>query len=174
MLPVPTVSYLASFTGRDEASFSAFADQALIQSTLLFSTLTKLSEYPTNEDQELLAINAILEMADRIYLEQPYATTKASPFQSETIASYSYSKGSAAAKAREGLRTGLLFWDLAMDELSVADSSAVSTGSVAAFETDLYIDADSNRVVLTPAQVGAAEITWMGADNIELTPRRLG
>ncbi len=175
MLPVPTVSYLASFTGRDEASFGAFADQALIQSTLLFSTLTKLSDYPDDEDKELLAINAILEMADRIYLEQPYATTKASPFQSETIASYSYSKGSVVARAKEGLRTGLLFWDLAMDELSAADRSLVGYGSVTAFEGDLYVDTDDNRIVLTPAQVAASEITWLGGDNIELNPRpRLG
>ncbi len=170
MLPVPTVSYLATFTGRDEASFTTFADQALIQSTLLFSTVTKLQDYPADEDQELLAINAILEMADRLYLDQPHASVKASPFQSETIASYSYSKTSAASKAREGVHTGLFWWDLAVDELTRAERSLVASGSVAAFEDGVADNSDGTRFVLTP--VDTATVAWLGMDdNVELRPR---
>ncbi len=174
MLPVPTLSYLAQFTGRAEDSFSAFADQALIQATLLFSIVTKREEYPDSEDQEALAINAILEMADRIYLEQPYATYKASPFQSETIASYTYSKGSTVGKARDGQPTGLFWWDLAIDELSLASRSVMSSGSVAAFEDAVVANADGVRFVLSTSDL--AEVTWLGTDdNLELNPRpRLG
>jgi hypothetical protein len=174
MLPVPTVSYLAQFTGRDEGSFTAFADQALIQATLLFSIVTRREEYPADEDQEALAINAVLEMADRIYLEQPFATYKASPFQSETIASYTYSKGSYVTRAKDGQPTGLFWWDLAVDELSLASSSLMSHASVYAFEDAVSAGTDGDRFILTPGDV--ADVTWLGVDdNVELRPRpRLG
>lgn len=169
MLPVPTQENLAAFTGRDEDSLGAFADQALVQATLLFSILTRLEDYPDEEDKELLAINAILEMADRILLEQPYAQTIASPFQSETIASYTYSKSSTLAKARSGQGTGLLWWDLALDELSQASSSLVASGSVAALEDAVSQDGDGNRLILTPADTN---LMWLGQDdNVELNPR---
>jgi len=146
MLPVPTVSYLAQFTGRDEGSFTAFADQALIQATLLFSIVTRREEYPADEDQEALAINAVLEMADRIYI----------------------------TRAKDGQPTGLFWWDLAVDELSLASSSLMSHASVYAFEDAVSAGTDGDRFILTPGDV--ADVTWLGVDdNVELRPRpRLG
>ncbi len=174
MLPVPTIAYLAQFTGRPEESFGIYADQALVQATLLFSLATDLEDYPDREDHQTLAINAILEMADRIYLEQPYQTAKASPYQSESIGSYSYAKGSTAARAKEGQPTGLMWWDLAIDELALADRSIVASSSVSVFERDaISTDADDNRLVVSPGELAAADPT--GYVNAELNPRpRLG
>lgn len=172
MLPVPTVDYLAQFTGRPVSSFTPFADTALVQATLLFSTITQRTEYPTDEDGEQLAINAILEMAERLILEKPYAEQKARPFSSETIGSYSYSK--TAQSAKNGENTGLLWWDLAIDHLSLAGSSIVASGAVGAFEReDVATDSDGDRTILGPATfVDIPRYAWV---NAEMNPRpRLG
>ncbi len=178
MLTAPSTADLAEFTGRDEDSFSAFAAQALAQATLLFSVVTKRSEYPDDADAAQLARYAILEMADRILLEQPYAAARATPYQSETIGSYSYAKGSAAAKARDGERTGLLWWDLAIDELSLAERSIVASGSVnGGVERQSVYSVDlgdgEQRYLLGPAETDPDDS--YAFVNAELNPRpRLG
>lgn len=153
-LTAPTVSELATFTGRAESTFTTFASQALAQAALLFTIVTKLDAYPDEDDYEQLARNAILEMADRIYLEQPHATTYASPFASETIGSYSYTKTSIVQRAREGLDTGLFWWELAVDELAQIDRSLVTSGSVSGLDRDLYVNADTgDKVVISPGEL---------------------
>jgi len=101
MLPVPTVAQLAGFTGRPESGYTSFADQALAQAALLFTIVTQRPTLPDDPDTVTLVRNAILEMADRIYLEQPYAAARVSPYQSETIGSYSYAKSSTVVRARD-------------------------------------------------------------------------
>lgn len=162
MLPVPTISYLALFTGRAEDTFSTYADQALIQATLLFSTITKREDFPDDDDQQSLAVNAILEMADRIYLEQPYATVRASPYNSESIGSYSYSKGTTAYKAKNHEPTGLFWWELAVEELSLVDRSLVTSGAVTVFDNDsMYTDdITSRKTVLGPADMCMPDIPY--------------
>ena len=157
MLPVPTLEYLSNFSGRAVESYPAFAEQALAQATLLFSTVTRLQEFPADEDKAQLAINAILEMADRMVLEQPHKQTLASPFQSESIGSYSYAKSSTAIKAHTGQQTGLFWWDLAVDELTAEGSSVVSSGSVGGFEDDLGIDATTGRYGIAGPADGLAD-----------------
>lgn len=152
MLPVPTIAELALFTGREESTFSAFATEALKQATLLFSVATKLTAAPADPDEALLAQYAILELADRIILEQPNAVILAGPFQSETIAGYSYSKGSTVAKVQKGRTTGLFWWDLAIDELRVAGASDVGYGSVHATIDGLAQDEDGVVFVKDPAE----------------------
>jgi hypothetical protein len=147
MLTAPTIVELADFLGRTESSFAPRVTAALSQAALLFSLRTELSEYPTSDDQAQLARNAIMEMADRIYWDMAYAEAKAKPFTSETIGSYSYSKGSAAAKAQVGLKTGLLWWDLAI-ELLTADESTVEHGSIQTVQPDLYRATDSGDTYL--------------------------
>lgn len=133
MLAVPSLVDLADFTGRPAAVLGDFAPQALAQATLLFTVVTKLSDYPADPDGKLLATYAILEMADRLLLEQPYASIKAGPFQTETIGSYSYSRSTVTAtKVQTGVKSGLFWWDLAVDELSVAGASLVSSFSIQA------------------------------------------
>lgn len=171
MLPVPTVTYLAQFTGNDESSFTAFADQALTQATLLFSIVTHREDYPDDADQTQLAINAILEVAYRIYLEQPYSEVKASPFSSESIGSYSYSKSTVVQKARTGELTGLFWWDLAIDELTLADRSIVTSGAVTVFDNDsMYVDTSNQRkTVLGPADMNTPDVPF--DVNAETYPR---
>lgn len=173
MLPVPTVAALAAFTGRGENTFGPFAGQALAQATLLFSINTTLTDLPGAADQAQLATNAILEMADRLYLEQPYAVDKARPFVSESTLDYSYSKGSVAAKARDGQPTGLLWWDLAVQELTTAGRLITASGSIIADTGGVYAADDGTLAVLRPDQL---DPTGFGHDvNAELNPRpRLG
>lgn len=152
MLPVPTIADLAAFTGRAEGSFSAFAPEALTQATLLFSVVTKLTEYPEDADSRKLAEYAILEMADRLLLEQPNAQILASPYQSETIGGYSYSKSSTAIKARTGQVTGLFWWDLAVDELRVVGTSDVASGSIRVTLDELARDEDGRYRLVGPTE----------------------
>lgn len=153
MLLPPTVDELAAFAGRPVTSFSEFASMALAQSTLMFATLTKLTAYPADPDQVTLASYAIMEMADRILLEQPYAQVKSSPFQSETIGSYTYSKSAPSVKtALQGSRTGLFWWDVAIDELSVPGSSVLAHGSIGVCVDGLYVRGDGQVVVLDEVQ----------------------
>lgn len=150
MLPAPSTTELSAFTGRAVDTYGTFVDQALAQATLLFGLRTGLTEMPADADLLQLAKNAILQMADSIYLEQPNAATVASPFQSETIGSYTYSKGSAAGKAKDGTETGLFWWDLALDMLATAD---VLTGGAVIYTdlVDVRTDTDGNAVLVTPA-----------------------
>jgi hypothetical protein len=153
MLPAPTTAELATFTGRDEASFTAFAAQALAQATLLFRLRTKLTDYPADPDLEQLARMAILEMAYKLYLEQPHSEVLASPFSSETIGSYSYSKSATFLNARQGKDTGLLWWELAMDELAQADAVIAQHGSVKIAD-DLFINLDTDETwILGPREL---------------------
>lgn len=155
-VPAPDIAALAAFSGRDADAFGPFANAALEQAALLFSVATHRTTLPDDPDQAKLATYAILEMADRIYLEQPYAATAATPFQSETIGSYSYAKGSQAAKAASGQKLGLLWWDLALDELALADASMVASGSIFAFEGAVVDDGEGNRAITSPAEDEAA------------------
>lgn len=131
MLPVPTQTDLETFTGRPAASFGPFADQALAQATLMLTIVTKLEALPDDPDLAQLANNAIMELADRVLLEQPFQAIKAGPFQTETIGSYSYSRVTpTVSKVQQGIKTGLLWWDLAIDELSVAGTTLLSHGGI--------------------------------------------
>jgi len=165
MLPVPTISELATFTGRGNDAYGTFANQALAQATLLFTVVTRLTEMPQDPDLALLAKYAILQMADRVYLEQPNAATAASPYQSETIGSYTYSKGSVVAKAKEGVDTGLFWWDLALDQLTVASEATTGSGSIDVGLTHVVQTADGNLVVLTPA-----DYTYAPAVGYDINP----
>lgn len=156
LLPVPTVAELAEFTGRPEPSFPAFAPEALEQADLMFSIVTKLAEYPAEPDLMQLAKNAIMELADRMILEQPYYATLAGPFQSETIGSYSYSKASASAKTAMQGKTGLFWWDLAVDELTVAGTSGHAHGAIAIYNDGLQLLSDGTFKVKEAAEYAGA------------------
>jgi hypothetical protein len=117
MLPVPTVQDLADFSGRPAATYTSFATTALAQATLMFSVATGLEDWPEDPDLKQVALYAVLEMADKLILEQPYQLLKAAPFQTETIGSYSYGRSnSTTSKTGQGdLGTGLFWWDTALD-----------------------------------------------------------
>lgn len=133
-LAPPTVAELAAFTGRASNSFGQFADQALAQATLLFYIATDLDAYPSDVSLTMLVKNGILDMADKIYLSQPYQEASASPFQSETIGSYSYTK--AVASVKKGDSTGIMWFDLAVNKLKASGSGIAAHGSIQGMEYD--------------------------------------
>ena len=133
-LAPPTVAELATFTGRASNTFSAFAPEALTQAALLFYFATGLEDYPEDFQLASLAKYGILDMADKIYLSQPYKQTTNSPFQSETIGSYSYSKMSQATK--KGDATGVMWFDLAVNKLRAGGTGIGASGSIEGMEWD--------------------------------------
>lgn len=114
---------LANLTGRPIVSFpQAFVETSAIpQATLLFKMGTCLAALDDlTDDQKLMVDFAIVFMADAIHLTAPYQATKYSPFNSESIGSYSYSKAASAVSL--GKVTGVDWFDRAIQELSVCDA----------------------------------------------------
>jgi hypothetical protein len=144
MLPVPTVQNLADFSGRAVPTYTAYAGTALAEATLMFSVATGLEDWPDDPDLKMVALYAVLEMADKIVLEQPYKTIVASPFQSETLGSYSYSRSGALARATavgaavaENIGAGLFWWLTAMDLFRQKDVLLTASGSIKVHEDGL-------------------------------------
>ncbi len=135
-ITVPSVAQLADWSGRPEGSYTSFANSALLQATIMFITVTELTPDDigamqasqnggTLHDYDYqLTQQAILSMADYIYLRQPYQQVIASPLTSETIGSYSYGKAqaqvgrNAAALEITGEVTGIVMYDLAVKMLA--------------------------------------------------------
>ena len=132
-----TVQMLSNFTGRPVASFREpyTTASAIPQALLLFKMGTCLaSPDDLSTDAKQLVDFAILEMADSIQLASLYATVHANPFSSESIGSYSY--GKVAKAVQKGDDTGIFWFDKAIQELSVCDTSdGISmTGGIEVFE----------------------------------------
>lgn len=159
--PTYTIADLALNTGRPEASFVPYANVAISQSLLLFKLYSCLKDWPTDEVEAELAKQAVLSMADAFVVSQPYSVTAGSPFQSETIGSYSYAKS--AKQLQAGLPTGLSWFDLAIQQLGICDSGpgrGVSSGSLTVFENDGIFSEDSegHRTLLGPADFEILDI----------------
>lgn len=112
---------LSVFSGRPVAEYTntTYAATAISQAMLLFKLGTCLNEWPDDAMLAELAKQAVLSMADAIYLVQPFQTQLSNPFSSETIGSYSYSKVAGAVMG--GLPTGIGWFDLALTKLSVCE-----------------------------------------------------
>ena len=142
--PELTVADLAGFSGRSVASYPAmFSTSALVQSTLLFKIATCLANLPESKNEQDLAKMAILAFAEHLILAQPFAKVAASPFNSESLGSYSYSKGSAAfAKAAlaatKGEKSGVMWFDVAVERLGTCwDINGLDDfGGIEIFEHD--------------------------------------
>lgn len=152
-----TKQMLADHTGRPAASFpdGYITASAFPQALLLFKLGTCLaSPDDLSPDQQQLVDLAILSMADAIHLAAPYQTALASPFSSESIGSYSYSR--IAAAVSQGLPTGVSWFDIAIQQLSVCDSL---DGIPMSMGTDIFGSAEIGRASgsgvtrwLTPAE----------------------
>jgi hypothetical protein len=151
---------LADFSGRPVASYTSYAEKSAIpQALLLFKIGTCLASpgdlSPVH--QELLDM-AIVSMADGIYLSQPFMQVKASPFSSETIGSYSYSKVAAAVAAK--VETGIEWFDIATSTLSVCDEigePTISFGGIDmmnASDGHLISVTSTTSHYLSPSEVG--------------------
>lgn len=150
-LSVPTVAQLAAFADKAEDDFTAFAETALTQGTLLFELATCLTAMPTAGTAEYdLAANAILDMSNALYLAKPYQAAVHSPFSSETIGSYSYSKMAAAIS--QGFPTSVPWFDSAVQLLGICTNRPVVEGSaITVFETDgIETDSTGRRYLDSP------------------------
>jgi len=141
---VPTLAELAAFSGRAENSYSGYAESALLQSALQFTILSELTPADYEglaPDDQTLAQQGMVAMADWIYLRQPYQAVIASPLEGETIGSYTYSKpfqvemrNLQAQELGQG-QSGVVLWDLAIQYLSKRQRAAgVYHGQIVGFE----------------------------------------
>jgi hypothetical protein len=123
--PQFSVAQLAEFSGRGLQDYTPYADQALLQATVIFMMVTQLTDMPIDPFEAQIATFGILAYADSIVLEQPYQQVVHNPFQSQTIGSTSYSKpvayarGNAATNALKGEATGITWFDLAIQKLAL-------------------------------------------------------
>lgn len=155
MYPVPAVADLALFSGRDQATYTSYANSALLQATIRFTFLTEVTDPASftgyNQlsavDQAELALKGICALADNIYLQFPYQQVIASPLNEETVGSTSFTKemsmgsgGSMSRMAPAALElsmatTGIPLFDMAVQLLSLRTlASGVYSGGVTAFE----------------------------------------
>jgi len=147
VIPVPTVSQLSDFSGRPAASYTSYASSALLQATIIFTTVTEVGYNSENDffaltvDDQLLATQGVLSYADWIYLRQPYQQVIASPLMSENIGGYTYSKPPPVqvrnVQAQElGIgSTGVELWDTAVQYLSKRTrSNGIFFGQMECFE----------------------------------------
>jgi len=150
---------LSEFTGRPLASFppSFVNSSAIPQAVLLFKIGTCIVDPAalSADDQQLVDF-AIISMADAIHLTAPYQKALASPFNSETIGSYSYSK--TAKAVQKGQETGVMWFDMAIQRLSQCDevSGIFLGGGIEVFENDGVFTTghfSQNFAYLTPAEV---------------------
>lgn len=150
MLPIPSVSDLADFIGVPEPALSSYASQALLQAALLLSIQTELnnSDYDgLDPDDQTLVIMGVKDMAEFIYLRQPYKQLVASPLSNETVGSYSYGKAqqevarNAAALEISAEKTGRMWFDLAYQMLAKRTrAGGIFSGGITVFEEGSNVD----------------------------------
>lgn len=160
LYPTYTKEDLGKFSGRPSQSYSAYADTALNQALLLFKIGTCLAQFPDDPMKAELAKNAILSMADNIFLAQRYQQAMASPFNSETVGSYSYSK--TASAVQRGDSTGIMWFDLAIEQLSECDTGydGIPTGGgIGMYEYDGVVTASS----------GPDTVRFLGPEELEVS-----
>lgn len=181
MYPVPQVSDLSAFSGRDQATYTGYANAALLQATIRFTFLTEITDPKqftgynalTAADQAVLALNGICALADNIYLAFPYQGAVASPLNSETLGTWTYSKeatsgaGGSAYRLQAGAlelsmaSTGIVLFDLAVQLLALRTiASGVYHGGMTVFDHGerraaegsimIYEGPDGRRMIMGP------------------------
>lgn len=160
MLPIPTVAELANFKGKSETFYTSFATQAMAQAALLLSIRTGLTSLPEDESEATLALYAIMDLGNQIYLEAPYDEILAKPFSSESIGSYSYSKSAQAAQ--RGEKTTSMWFELALERLGNEDGDyEVNSGSISVFErAHIYYDTEGRQYVMGPSDIPNPDDTY--------------
>jgi hypothetical protein len=178
--PVPAISDLSAFSGRAEATYTGYANAALLQSTIRFTFLTEVTDPAsftgynalTAGDQQVLALNGICALADNIYLSFPYQGAAASPMNAETIGTWSYTKAVTTGSGARALAanaielsqasTGIVLFDMAVQLLSLRTiASGVFHGSMSVFDGGerrpamgavmVYEHGDGHRSIMGPA-----------------------
>lgn len=157
-LTAPTVEEIAEFSGRAETSYTSFINSAITQAVLMFRYSTCLTDMPEDSYDYQLALNGIMAMADSIYLSQPYDAINASPIVSQTIGSTSFTRatyGKFMERIKAGQDTGVFWFDLAVQNLGVCETDAVTSHSWSLFERELdrVVDTEGTGYVLGPKDV---------------------
>jgi len=185
--PVPTVEELAEFAGRPVISYTPYVNSALLQATVMFTTLTErtAADYGSmSADDQQLANMGVMALADYLYLRWPYQKALANPLQSETIGSYSYSKPvQAQARNAQAIevsaeKTGVDMFDLAVRMLAKRQrANGVFSGQITGFEhfarDDLaqvmWCESEQRMVLTGPADHDQVDLQFF-AINAEMFP----
>jgi hypothetical protein len=114
MLTPPTAADLGQFRGVlfGDSEDTSGAEYVLQQATDAFMLMTMLSDTPTDEFELRVYTYAICDLALWLTSHAEHLDEINSPFSSERIGSYSYSK--LVAQARKGEDTGIYWLDLAL------------------------------------------------------------
>ena len=107
----------------DDAKFVAFQ-----QAADLFYVATGVSTDPTDEYALRILKWGLMDMAFKILITRENQTEINSPYSSETIGSYSYTKQALAA-IQQGLLTGVQWFDIAVGLLNGLVGNSVSSVS---------------------------------------------
>jgi len=170
LTPSLTVTDLSNFSGRAVSEYTAFASTAIAQASLLFQIASGLDSMPSDQPQLSTANNGILSMADALYLTQPYQAAINSPFQSESIGSYSYSKAQASVTA--GIPTGVGWFDLAVQTLGDnTRKPSVSSEARTLFENDsVWYDTNGRLVVTGPSNFHQQDVPFSWSSDATFDP----
>jgi len=143
----PGTDELAEFMAVSESSLDPRSESMLQQATDLMAMATALEVYPATRCGRMMR-NGILDMAWALLVGLANRTEQYSPFNSERIGSYSYSKAVAAVLAGEA--TGVPMFDMAVACVANAAGGPVSISSEKVF----------NPTGLTEAELELAERVW--------------
>lgn len=168
---VPPASEFSDFLCIDggEACLTVCHHQSLVQSTFLAGVLSGcFNECPTEEPCAQMFKYAVFDMARWIGLTQQWTAVLASPYQSETIGGYTYSKAMKTSLL-QGWQTGRwntgVFWfDLFLYECSCGPGN-VSSDAITVFEHDsVYVETGTGRRwVLGPEELVPTGLTSLNA-----------
>lgn len=112
-------------TSYDNTEEEEFAELCLQQATDLMYIGTGLSEDPVDEADLRIMTSGILEMSYALLSGSEDREARYSPFTSERIGSYSYSKAAQAVMAAEN--TGVPLFDIAVRHLRSVDATNPTT-----------------------------------------------
>ena len=128
---------LADFSGREAGLYpQQYTAQAVKQTILWFKVATCLEEFPDSGTDREVAEMALLQMANMLIDLQEHAAALNTPFQSESLGSYSYSKIAGAISS--GMPTGVHWFDTAVDRLSQCSLVGLADGGSAGGGIEIF------------------------------------
>lgn len=143
----PDTGELADFMAVEESSLDPRSEAMLQQATDLMALATGLEVYPGGRCSRMMR-TGILDMSWALLVGLANRTEQFSPFNSERIGSYSYSKAAAAVLA--GDATGVPLFDMGVACVVGSGGGSVSVSSERVF----------NPTGLTQAEIEQAERVW--------------
>ena len=156
--PNYTREEMAEFLGRPVASFPSSVETKIKLAILLLKLATCRRTFPDDPFYQDVIKAAVFFMALDMSIKEKYEKHTASPFQSETIGSYSYSKMYNTVQNKDS--TGILWFDTAVDALSLCGLENTSgetsfSGGIHIFEYDYPAVGigTSEAMVLSPSEI---------------------